>query len=131
MSKERNTETFHVHFVETETKWQDVVTEFVEYENVGLNNLPPIESVDDIRAKKLFTETTIRLGKNFAILLPWKENVIMTNSYRMPEKRFHGIERKMNAHSGFVKKYKTEMAKYLLKDYARELSTFTNSTQAR
>jgi len=47
----------------------------------------------------------------------------MTNNYKMAEKRLHGIERKINANSEFAKKYKREMAKYLLKDYARELST--------
>jgi len=43
--------------VEKETKWHDLVTEFVESENFGLNNLSLIESVDDTRAKKLLTET--------------------------------------------------------------------------
>jgi len=47
----------------------------------------------------------------------------MTNSYKMTGKRLHGIDRKMNANSEFAKKYKTEMAKSLSKDYARELST--------
>jgi len=70
MSKERNTETFQVHFVETETKWQDLVIEFVESENFEFNNFPPIEPVDDTRAKKLLTETTIQFGKHFAIGLP-------------------------------------------------------------
>jgi len=123
MSQEPKTETFILYFVETETKWQDVITEFVESVNFGLNNLPPIESVLGIRAKKVLTETTTRLGKHFAIGLPRKENVIMTNSYKMADKRLHGIERKMNANSEFVKKYKTEEAKYLSKDYARELNT--------
>jgi len=67
--------------VEIETKWQDVATEFVVSENFGLNNWPPIEPVDDIRAKNLLTETTIRLGKHFAIGSSW---------------RLHGIERKIN-----------------------------------
>jgi len=60
MSKERNTETFQVHFVKTQTKWQDLVTEFLESKHFVLNNLPIIEPVDDTRAKKLLTETTIR-----------------------------------------------------------------------
>jgi len=68
----------------------------------------------------------------------------MTNSYKNAGKSLHGIERKMNANSEFAKKYKTEIAKYFLKDYARELSTSeisdssnltpvcgTHSTQAR
>jgi len=42
----------------------------------------------------------------------------------MAEKRLHGIDRKINANSDFAKEYKTEMAKYLSKDYARELSTY-------
>jgi len=44
--------------VETQTKWQDLVTEFVESEYFELNNLPPIEPVHDTRAKKLLTEKT-------------------------------------------------------------------------
>jgi len=55
------------HFVETETKRQDLVIEFVESENFEFNNFPPIEPVDDTRAKKLLTETTLRFGKHFAI----------------------------------------------------------------
>jgi len=53
----------------------------VESENFELNNLPPIEPVDDTRAKKLLTKETIRFGKLFSIGLPWKENVIMTKNY--------------------------------------------------
>ncbi|XP_065365548.1 uncharacterized protein LOC135958579 [Calliphora vicina] len=109
--------------VQPEQRLYDLVAKYFETENFGVKLLPVIESKDDLRARKIMNETTIKIDGRFQTRLLWREDdVVLPDSYSMALNRLVGIERKMNRSPEFGAAYKSIMKDYLSKRYVRKLS---------
>ncbi|XP_037825055.1 uncharacterized protein LOC119613182 [Lucilia sericata] len=109
--------------VQPEQRLYDLVANYFETENFGVKILPVIESKDDLRARQIMKETTIKIGGRFQTRLLWRtDDVVLPDSYHMALNRLVGIERKMKRCPEFGAAYKTIMKDYLSKDYVRKLS---------
>ncbi|XP_065361998.1 uncharacterized protein LOC135955572 [Calliphora vicina] len=109
--------------VQPEQRLYDLVANYFETENFGVKLLPVIESKDDLRARKILNETTVKIDGRFQTRLLWRaDDVVLPDSYSMALNRLVGIERKMKRSPEFGAAYKSIMRDYLSKSYIRKLS---------
>ncbi|XP_017469917.1 PREDICTED: uncharacterized protein LOC108361720 [Rhagoletis zephyria] len=102
----------------------DLIKDYFTVESFGVRAVPPIESVADIRAKKLLDSTTVKVNGRFQTGLLWKtDNIELPESYSMALKRLVGIERKIARNKEFGKAYREIINNYVSKGYARKLQS--------
>ncbi|XP_073820609.1 uncharacterized protein [Musca autumnalis] len=102
----------------------DLVSSYFETENFGVKALPTIEGKDDVRARKLLKDSTIKVAGRFQSRLLWRdENVVLPDSYSMAFNRLVGIERKMKKNPDFGADYKRIIQDYVNKGYVRKLTS--------
>ncbi|XP_073843555.1 uncharacterized protein [Musca autumnalis] len=100
----------------------DLVSSYFETENFGVKALPTIEGKDDVRARKLLKDFTMKVAGRFQSRLLWRdENVVLPDSYSMAFNRLAGIERKMKKNPEFGADYKRIIQDYVNKGYVRKL----------
>ncbi|XP_073838192.1 uncharacterized protein [Musca autumnalis] len=102
----------------------DLVSSYFETENFGVKALPTIEGKDDVRARHLLKDFTIKVAGRFQSRLLWRdENVVLPDSYSMAFNRLVGIERKMKKNPEFGADYKRIIQDYVNKGYVRKLTS--------
>ncbi|XP_065356291.1 uncharacterized protein LOC135950688 [Calliphora vicina] len=109
--------------VQPEQSLYDLVANYFETQNFGVKLLPVIESKDDLRARKILNETTVKIDGRFQTRLLWRaDDVVLPDSYSMALNRLVGIERKMKRSPEFGAAYKSIIKDYLSKRYVCKLS---------
>ncbi|XP_073831631.1 uncharacterized protein [Musca autumnalis] len=102
----------------------DLVSSYFETENFGVKALPTIEGKDDVRARQLLKNSTIKVAGRFQSRLLWRdEKVVLPDSYSMAFNRLAGIERKMKKNPEFGAGYKRIIQDYVNKGYVRKLTS--------
>ena len=108
--------------VQPEQKLYDLVANYFETENFGVKVLAVIESKDDLRARQIMKETTVKVEGRFQTRLLWRsDDVVLPDNYSMALNRFVGIERKIKRNPEFGVAYNNIIKDYLSKRYVRKL----------
>ncbi|CAD7003494.1 unnamed protein product [Ceratitis capitata] len=110
------------HVSTSESRMHNLIENYFTVESFGVRALPPIESVADIRAKKLLESTTVKVNGRFQTGLLWRsDNVQLPESYSMALKRLVSIEKKIAHNEEFGKAYREIIKDYVRKGYACKL----------
>lgn len=108
------------------TQHQDihnVVADYLATENFGIKHLPILENEEDLRAKLILKNTTVKINDRYQSGLLWKnEAVNLPNSFSMAVNRFLNIERKMMKDPAYGELYRSTIDDYLKKGYAKKLT---------
>lgn len=100
----------------------DLVASYFETENFGVKALPDIESNDDLRARQLLNDYTVKVAGRYQSRLLWcDDNVVLPDSYSMAFNRLRSIERKMKKNLEFGAAYKSIINDYIKKRYVRKI----------
>lgn len=106
---------------------EQIVRDYHSTENFGIHcPNPKMESDDDIRAREILKNTTIRLDSEnrFQTGLLWrKETTQLPDSYHMALGRLRSLERKTNRDHAYAALYAQQIDSYITKGYAIKLST--------
>ncbi|XP_058817334.1 uncharacterized protein LOC131680635 [Topomyia yanbarensis] len=102
----------------------EMVKDFFMFENLGVQVRAPPESEDDLRARKILSETTRRTKSGrFETGLLWKSDKIeFPNSYPMAERRLQCLERRLEADPEFKKTVHEQIDEYQARGYAHKAS---------
>ncbi|XP_065356286.1 uncharacterized protein LOC135950683 [Calliphora vicina] len=107
---------------EKEQEIYKMVENYFNIENIGVRAAPPIESDDDVRAKRILHESTKRIGNRFQTGLLWKNDKIeLPDSYQLALSRLEGIEKKMRRDLNFSAAYSEVINGYIEKGYVRKV----------
>ncbi|XP_017478659.1 PREDICTED: uncharacterized protein LOC108368325 [Rhagoletis zephyria] len=90
----------------------------------------PLESVEDLRARKILEKTTKNIGHRYEVGLLWcEDNVELPQSYEMAKRRLINVENKIAKDPVYAKNYIAEINKYVERGYAQLLSAEESSQQ--
>ncbi|XP_036325117.1 uncharacterized protein LOC118738300 [Rhagoletis pomonella] len=118
-----NPKVFHVRKSDSLLHLNKLVEEYFSIENFGVKSKIALDTVDNQRAKKLLADTTKDLGQRYEVGLLWRDDSVdLPCSYAAAKQRLVNIETRMKKDTAYANSYKNEIAKYLNKGYARQLT---------
>lgn len=83
-----------------------------------------IESNDDIRARKIIKNSTMKVEGRFQTGLLWRnDNIIMPNNYLMAKRRLICLENKMKKDPRLAEVLQSQIKEYIEKEYVKRLTT--------
>ncbi|XP_053686938.1 uncharacterized protein LOC128736479 [Sabethes cyaneus] len=87
----------HISDVRKDKDLHELVKLHFEVDDIGAKSLAELESVDDMRAKKILADTTKRLGDRFETGLLWRyDQFEFPESYHMALRRLECLEKRMS-----------------------------------
>ncbi|XP_026328071.1 uncharacterized protein LOC113236280, partial [Hyposmocoma kahamanoa] len=97
---------------------EDRMKQHFAIDSIGISKIAK-PSRSEERALDIFARTAKRIGHQFEVGLPWKDDVVvMPPSYDMALRRLRTIERKMDASPEFKREYEAQVQNLLDKGYA-------------
>ncbi|XP_058816672.1 uncharacterized protein LOC131679946 [Topomyia yanbarensis] len=110
----------HVCDCSTDRELHGIVERFFAIDAV-LSTVPTIETEDDRRARRILTETTVRVDGGFETGLLWKYDYIeFPRSYSMAEQRLKCLERRMKSNPALRENLVRQLREYQKKGYAHK-----------
>lgn len=102
----------------------ELVRSYIATEDFGAKTTnKPIESDKIVRARELLAATTRRVGERFETGLLWRtDEEKLPDSHDMALRRLCSIEAKMRRNADYAAQYREQIAGYLQKGYARQLT---------
>ncbi|XP_058448639.1 uncharacterized protein LOC131428610 [Malaya genurostris] len=109
-------------YISSTTDLHELISRFWELETCHVNST---HSIEETACEELFNKTTVRdaVGK-FVVTLPRKQHVIakLGESKTIANKRFLGLERRLNANLELKALYREFIHEYLLMGHMKEIS---------
>nr|XP_043069093.1 uncharacterized protein LOC122321985 [Drosophila bipectinata] len=101
---------------------EKMVEDYFEMESFGVKLAPPVAASDDVGAKRILEDTTVKVGRRYQTGLLWKDDhAVLPRSYEMAHRRLINVEKKLKRNGQLALEYDRIIKDYVSKGYARKL----------